>query len=89
MNKRFYVLMDEAGEGSGGGGEGEGDTATIDQAEFEKLKTDFTAANDIIKKLEANNQELLKEKAESKKRKLTLKRKRSKRHLKQQKKTVM
>lgn len=77
------VLRDKAGGdgGAGDGGAGAGgsgdpgdggsesgdDKPKIDHAEFEKLKTDFAAAGDLIKKLEANNQALLKEKSDAKK----------------------
>lgn len=67
------VLMDEAGDdgGTGGGGGDTGkqgvETATIDPAEFEKVKNQVTEAQSLIDKLTANNQALLKEKADAKK----------------------
>jgi len=71
MHNKFYVLMDEAGSdgGTGGADVAEKDNVgqSIDPAEFERVKNEYTALSETLKKLEANNQALVKEKIDAKK----------------------
>jgi len=70
MRNKFYVLMDEAGNEVGAGGdEGQQEQQNaIDPAEFERVKSEYTALSETLKKLEANNKALVQEKIDAKKR---------------------
>lgn len=70
MRNKFYILMDEAGNEGGTGGdvaEKDNESQSIDPTEFERVKSEYTALSETLKKLEANNQALVKEKIDAKK----------------------
>jgi len=72
MRNKFYFLMDEAGGEGGAGGSDVADKdnggQSIDPAEFERVKSEYTALSETLKKLEANNKALVQEKIDAKKR---------------------